>query len=303
MHGPVPRCRPLEPSPAASHALDPPSPNCACRAPRVPSTSASDPSARDGQPVYSVEEGTVSPRRSVTVRRLHRRRALVRLLARSSVAVRHHQAVRGASAVGHVRGAVGPTSTKPSAAASSTNPLRMGALTPLARSVLAAHRRDIRLARRQGLSPFEVHRLGGRDLSEPSLGDLPPPPRAAWANMPVTPALARWRVLKAGQVIRPWHSPVDFRRTLLPPSLFPIVRSGRRQSHPNKPGRYRFYVARAWATTPAAERPLPAGVSAADVQGNHAKARLPAHGSRTRRLADDAAARSLRWNALHRPAR
>jgi hypothetical protein len=107
--------------------------------------------------------------------------------------------------------------------------------------------------------------------------DLPPlPVPAPWAAMPVAPALLRWRVRRAGKVVRPWHASVDLRRTMLEKERFASVFApGTRQNHPNHPGCYRFYLARSWST-----RLLPNGgylldVQAADVSGNSATASLP----------------------------
>jgi len=80
----------------------------------------------------------------------------------------------------------------------------------------------------------------------------------------------------AGRVVRPWHAPVDFRKTLLPKSLFPIVFApGTRQNRPNKPGRYRFFVAHTWDTRRLANGLYRLDVAVADAQGNRATAHLP----------------------------
>jgi hypothetical protein len=132
----------------------------------------------------------------------------------------------------------------------------------------------VRAGTQRALSPLQV--TGGVDViveawDRPPL--VPPPP---WDDIAVTPALLRWRVLRGREVVRPWHAPVDFRRTLLPPILFGVVyAAGTRQNRPNKRGRYRFYVAHGWST-----RRLPNGlykleVSAADAHGNRAVAALP----------------------------
>jgi hypothetical protein len=154
------------------------------------------------------------------------------------------------------------------------NPLRPGGLTPWV-DPSSPRIAGIRFYRgRRELSPLAVR--GAVDVVVEAW-DLPPlrvPP--PWDGLPVTPAVLRWRVLRGGKAVRAWHAPVDFRRTLLPPSLFPVVYApGTRQNRPGRPGRYRFYVARTWST-----RLLPNGlyrleVSAADAFGNRAVAGLP----------------------------
>lgn len=94
--------------------------------------------------------------------------------------------------------------------------------------------------------------------------------------MPVTPALLRWRVWRAGKVIRRWHSPVEFRRSLLPRDLFPTIYArGTRQNRPNQPGRYRFYLCHGWRTKQLTNGAYRIEVEAADISGNHARASLP----------------------------
>ena len=93
---------------------------------------------------------------------------------------------------------------------------------------------------------------------------------------PSSPRIAGIVFSRDGKVIRPWHAPVDFRRTLLPPSLFAVVFApGTRQNRPNRPGRYRFFVARSWSTRRLRNGLYRIEVSASDVHGNRAQASLP----------------------------
>jgi hypothetical protein len=72
---------------------------------------------------------------------------------------------------------------------------------------------------------------------------------APWAGLPVTPARLRWRVLRNGKVVRRWHTPVDFTRTMIPKERFRSVYApGTRQNHAGAPGLYRFYLAHTWST-------------------------------------------------------
>ena len=101
---------------------------------------------------------------------------------------------------------------------------------------------------------------------------VPPP----WAHMPVTPGALRWRVLRGAKVVRPWHTPVDFRKSLIARELFDTIYApGTRQNHPNKPGRYRFYLARAWSTKLLRDGLYRLQVEASDESGNSARAALP----------------------------
>jgi hypothetical protein len=76
--------------------------------------------------------------------------------------------------------------------------------------------------------------------------------------------------------VRAWHTPIDLGRRMLDSEFFATVYApGTRQNHPNRPGRYRFYLARSWST-----RLLPNGhyhldVQASTISGNKAAASLP----------------------------
>src|SRR5262249_21499258 len=74
---------------------------------------------------------------------------------------------------------------------------------------------------------------------EPAL-PVPPP----WANLPVAPALIRWRILSGENVVRSWETALDFRGALPPAREFDDVYApGTYENGPNEPGRYRFYLA------------------------------------------------------------
>src|SRR5207247_6612610 len=125
------------------------------------------------------------------------------------------------------------------------NPLRPGALEPWS-DPTSPRIQGIHFFRgRKEVSPLAVS--GSVDVIVEAWDKPPLPIPPPWAESIVTPALLRWRVLKGRKVVRPWHAPVDFRRTLLPASLFPVVyAAGTRQNHPNRPGLYRFFAAHPW---------------------------------------------------------
>jgi hypothetical protein len=68
-----------------------------------------------------------------------------------------------------------------------------------------------------------------------------------WHDLPVTPALVRWRILGAnGRAVLGWRTAADFRRTIPPASHFGNVWApGTTQNHVQAPGRYRVYLAHA----------------------------------------------------------
>ena len=94
---------------------------------------------------------------------------------------------------------------------------------------------------------------------------VPPP----WDDLPVTPARLRWRVLRKDEIVRPWHTPVDFTGTLLPQSDFDrIYASGTRQNHAGEPGLYRFFLAHTWTTSSLPDGEYQLEVEASDLAGN-----------------------------------
>jgi hypothetical protein len=235
-----------------------------------------DISARDGTAVYAVEAGTVHREGGRSISVVGSGGIGGRTFGYWHIVpvVRHRQRVRQHQLLGHVEAPWAHVHFAETWRRQYRNPLRPGALQPWI-DPTSPRISGIEFSRAgKPLSPLEV--TGAVDVIVDAF-DLPPmrvPP--PWANMPVTPALLRWRVLRKGRVIRPWHAPVDFRRTLLPASLFAAVYApGTRQNRPNKPGRYRFYLARGWNTRRLANGLYRLEVSAADVHGNRAHAALP----------------------------
>jgi hypothetical protein len=98
---------------------------------------------------------------------------------------------------------------------------------------------------------------------------------APWEGLPVTPARVRWRVRRGGRTVRPWHTPIDFTRTLLPRDAFRRVYApGTRQNRAGKAGLYRLYLAHRWSTTLMPDGPYVIEVEASDLYGNKGSDRL-----------------------------
>jgi hypothetical protein len=66
-----------------------------------------------------------------------------------------------------------------------------------------------------------------------------------WHDLPVMPAVVRWRLLDGtGRTVIGWRTVVDFRTTIPPASEFDrIWAAGTTQNHVRQPGRYRLYLA------------------------------------------------------------
>ena len=98
------------------------------------------------------------------------------------------------------------------------DPLRPGALTPWHDGTRPKVTRILFSRNGTELPAASVH--GAVDVIAEAHDTPPvsvPPP---WNGLPVTPARLRWRVLRGAETVRPWHTPVDFRATLLPKSAF-----------------------------------------------------------------------------------
>jgi hypothetical protein len=232
-----------------------------------------DISAADGTPVFAVEGGTVH---------LEGGRSLSVVAATGRAfgywhvvpAVAHRSRVARHQLIGHVEAGWGHVHFAERWRQAYRNPLRPGALAPWA------------VSRPPRIAAIQLFR-GGRELSPQRVRgpvdviveafDAPPlPVPVPWAEMPVAPALLRWRVRRNGTTVRPWHTPIDLRPRMLDKERFSSVYApGTRQNHPSRPGCLRFYLAHSWST-----RLLPNGhyeleVEAANVSGHRASASLP----------------------------
>ena len=140
------------------------------------------------------------------------------------------------------------------------NPLRSGALgpfvddtTPSARSVV--FRDGVLIAETYDEAPVAVPR--------------------PWYDLPVMPALLRWRVLGThGSVVRGWSTAADFRLTIPPASEFDDRWApGTTQNHVRAPGRYRVVLTRSLGELRSGWYVVEVAVS--DTRGNGARARFP----------------------------
>jgi hypothetical protein len=230
----------------------------------------------DETPVYAVDEGKVHLEggRSLSVVSPRGGRAFG--YWHIVPAVKHHELVRRHQLLGHIERGWLHVHFAETLGGRYRNPLRPGALSPWwdPTSPRIAGVAFVRAGTRKQLSPLEVS--GAVDVIVDAWDKPPVPVPPPWDGVVVTPALVRWRVRRGREVVRPWHGPVDFRHTLLPPSLFAAVyASGTRQNRPNKPGKYNFYVAHGWSTRLLRNGLYKLDVSVADAQGNRAMSTLP----------------------------
>jgi hypothetical protein len=231
-----------------------------------------DISARDGTPVYAVMGGTAHLENENAVS-----------IDAGSVdfgywhivpAVLHRQRVARHQLLGRILAPWGHVHLAERRNRNYVDPLRPGALAPWIDPTSPRIASIVFERRGRVVRPEAV--FGDVDVIVEAYDRPPVPPPEPWDGAILTPAFIRWRVLHGNRVARPWHTPIDFRKGLLPPSRYAgVYAPGTRQNRPGKPGRYRFFVAHTWST-----RLLPDGAyrleaEAVDERGNRARAGLP----------------------------
>jgi hypothetical protein len=224
-----------------------------------------DISAPNGTAVYAVEAGTVH---------LEDPRAIS--VANGSVehgywhvvpVVTHLQQVARHDLLGHVDAPWLHVHFAERRAGSYRNPLRAGALTPWHDGTDPQVTKVTFSRDGHGLAPSAL--FGAVDVIAEAHDTPPVAVPAPWDGLPVTPARVRWRVLRGAEVVRPWHTPMDFSSTLHPQSDFDrIYAPGTRQNHAGRTGLYRFYLAHTWSTAALPDGSYQLEVEASDLSGN-----------------------------------
>jgi hypothetical protein len=188
-------------------------------------------------------------------------------------AVRHHQRVARGALLGRVLAPWGHVHFAERRGGDYRDPLRPGALAPW--NDPTSPRIAAISFERGGKAVAPAAVSGDVDVIVEAYDRPPLPLPAPWTGAILTPALVRWRVLRGRSVVRPWHTPVDFRERLIPQARFAEVYApGTRQNHPNAPGRYRFFVAHTWTTSLLPDGRYRLEAEAADERGNSARAGL-----------------------------
>jgi hypothetical protein len=224
-----------------------------------------DISAPNGTPVYAVEPGRVfiEDPRAISVQTGSVEHGYWHVVP----VVTHHQQVARHQLLGHVDAPWLHVHFAERRDGVYRNPLRPGALTPW-HDATRPHVTKVTFVR-NGTTLAADAVSGGVDVIAEAHDTPPIPVPPPWNDLPVTPAMIRWRVLHGASVVRPWHTPVDFRSSLLPQSDYHrIYAPGTRQNHASAPGSYRFYLAHRWSTRLVADGPYRLEVEASDLAGN-----------------------------------
>jgi hypothetical protein len=154
------------------------------------------------------------------------------------------------------------------------NPLRVGGLTPYADFGAPVVSRIVPsqpASQLHGLVDLVVEAFDHPPIS------APPP----WHDIPVTPALVRWRLVRDAHQVVPWRIAADFRAAFAPDVVAnsdvhfgDVYAPGTRQNHPNAPGLFRFWLVRAFDTRLHPDGQYRLDVEAADVRGNASRGHL-----------------------------
>jgi hypothetical protein len=236
-----------------------------------------DVSAPDGTPVYATLSGRIS------IDSLHNDVVLIDAPGGIEFSYWHitptvhsGEAVAYKTMIGHVEFPWGHVHFSEMRNGRYLNPLRPGAMGPyvdptrptvsaveLERSGDAAH-----------VAPAAAY--GTIDVVAEVADETPLPVAEPWANMPVMPALVRWRIVGVGGAVTGWETAVDFRETIPPASAFASVYAKwTRQNHPKHPGRYRIYLAHGWNCAQLKPGWYRIEVEASDTRGNTTVAAFP----------------------------
>jgi hypothetical protein len=155
------------------------------------------------------------------------------------------------------------------------NPLRRGAMGPFVdttRPRVTAVRAELDGRRLQSPAVHGAFDLVAEVRDEPPMA-VPRP----WHDLPVMPAVVRWRLLDAhNRVTVDWRTVADFRITIPPASAFDSIWApGTTQNHVRAPGSYRLYLGRGSETRLLRRRSYSVEVAVADTRGNAARFRFP----------------------------
>jgi hypothetical protein len=152
------------------------------------------------------------------------------------------------------------------------NPLRPGAMGPFddrTRPTVTAV-----VVERAGRQLQTTGVRGPFDLVAEVRDETPIAVPRPWHDLPVTPALVKWRLItSSGNVVRDWGIAVDFRLTIPSASMFAAVWApGTTQNHVRLPGRYRVYLSRELELRPGT---YIVEVAVLDTRGNASRIRAP----------------------------
>ena len=231
-----------------------------------------DVSAPDGTRVYAVAAGTVFIEDKGHAVAVQEPGGRVFAYWHITPSVAHHQAVGLRQLLGHIEAPWGHVHLAESVRGRYLDPLRPGAIQPF---VDVGNPTVDRIMFRTGIvdrSPANVFGTVNICCIAHDTTPLPVPP--PWANMPVTPARIRFRIVRFGKSVVPWRNGVDLRTFRTPDAFHVVFAPETRQNHPNQPGLYSYILAHDWNTDQHENGSYRIDVEASDVHGNKAVSNL-----------------------------
>ena len=195
-----------------------------------------DVSAPDGTPVYAVEAGEVffdSPEAIAVVAGPSHEFGYWHIVP----AVKSHQHVERHQLLGTIAKGWEHVHFAERLKGDYINPLRPGGLGPYG-DTTAPEIAQISLVKTDDGSLTVL----ANAYDTPSL-----PVPGDWADLPVTPALLQWRVVREGRTIGGWRTAADFRGRMLDQAQFQTVYTPQtQQNHKGQAGVFCFYLTQSW---------------------------------------------------------
>jgi hypothetical protein len=235
-----------------------------------------DVSAPDGTAVYATASGVAA------ANSLHR--DVVRILTGDGVELSYwhisptvrpgQRVVAYETLIGHIEDGWGHVHVSEQRGGVFVNPLRAGAMGPYEDGTCPAVKqvrferdgRRLRASSVRGRVDVVVGAFDRPALSAP----------APWRDLPVTPALVEWRLVGAGgRVVRSWHIAYDVRSSLPSGSYDSVYAIRTKQNRPNRPGTYRFHLARDWDSGELRNGHYAVEVRVVDTRGNRHRSSWP----------------------------
>lgn len=204
-----------------------------------------DVSARDGTPVYATLTGTA------TIHPLHENTVLVSGRGGIEFSYWHvvpvirsgQRVVAYRTIIGHIQAPYAHVHFSEARNARYLNPLRRGAMGPFIDDTTPSASRITTEIGGRPVSPTAVRPF---DVVVELQDETPLAVPRPWHDLPVMPALVRWRLLdSSGRSVVGWRTATDFRTTIPPASEYDDTWApGTTQNHVRAPGKYRIYLAR-----------------------------------------------------------
>lgn len=214
-----------------------------------------DIAARDGTAVYAIAAGTVY-RSALGAVAVGERSGRVFGYWHIVPVVRHHQYVARRQLLGHIAKGWGHVHFAESRGGLYVNPLRPGGIGPYDDDTLPS------VARMR-----VEHDHSGYELVVDAFDTTPVRVARPWNDMPVTPALIRWRLIGT-EGPTPWRTGFDSRFEKADNRRFwDVYARETRKNHPPRRGRYCFRVAR-WDATQLRPGTYRVEVAISDTGGN-----------------------------------